>query len=538
MDNHLSALVSNVDVSENKFSERTHFRLLLYKDSRQRIRIVLLGLYFVVFQLLLLVQKPFLQPHFAMTFHFVFAALFLHHMLLQVIVKPDYSENISFSSYAFDIVVMIIFMRFFPQLSSFLLVLQLFFLFLASFDLSFFKLSSLGFLSSLCISLLSISTAGAVQTQNVLSLILFNLSYLAIIVIAGQLRTEISGLEQGLALVRKKWKSQAEFAKSMVEKMPLGLIVSQDSNQEILIENNFLLNHLNFSKIETENIIKEINQSSNQTDITIIRSPRLEKRTYSFDRTSYYDEELQEKINIDLLKDVTDMRLLQERLKQKEKLAAIGQLAAGIAHEIRNPLAGISGSIQLLSTDKIDPDQQKLMKIILKEIDRLNNLITEFLDYAKPEKKPDQVIDLSLVLEDVVQNLKRHPDSGLEATWDVQLTSQKILGFSEKLKQCFLNIILNSLQAMKSIAQPKLQIVLSDAQDYSQVLIKDNGNGMNEEIQKRIFEPFYTTKSKGTGLGLALTHKILESHSAIINVSSEINKGTEFTIRFPKSNRS
>lgn len=427
-----------------------------------------------------------------------------------------------------------VFMRFFPQLSSFLLVLQLLFLFLASFDLNFYYLCFLGLLASFGISILSLSSFQTASTQNILSLILFNLTYLAVVFIAGQLKSEVSGLEQGLVNVRRKWKSQSEFAKSMVEKMPLGLLVSQAKDRQILMENSFLKKEMHFSTAESEKLVSQIeNQNINQ-DIQFLRERNLEKKLYSFDRTSYFDEDLQERINIDLIKDVTDLRSLEEQLKQKEKLAAIGQLAAGIAHEIRNPLAGISGSIQLLSADKVDPDQQKLMKIILKEIDRLNNLITEFLDYAKPEKKPDQSIDLSLILEEVIQNLKRHPDSGLDTQWIVNLSSQKILGFSEKLKQCFLNIILNALQAMKEKQNSIIQINLKNDEVYSVLEIKDNGSGMTEETKKRIFEPFYTTKSKGTGLGLALTHKILESHQASIVVNSEVGKGTEFIIKFPR----
>lgn len=519
---------------DSDHNDRNHLRLLLSKESRYQVRSFLIGLYFVIFEALILFQKPFLLTYFAMTFHLVFGLLFLHHLLMHFYFLKINSAALSFGSYFFDIFILIIFMKYFPQLSSFLLVLQLLFLFLASFDLSFYYLSCLGLLASFGISILSLSTFQVAGTQNILSLILFNLTYLAVIFISGQLRTEITGLEKGLVSARRKWKSQSEFAKSLVEKMPLGLLVSQAQNGQILIQNNFIENDMRFSKTESESLLQQIESQRTGSDILFVRQGNLEKKMYSFERTSYFDEELQEKINIDLIKDVTEVRFLEEQLKQKEKLAAIGQLAAGIAHEIRNPLAGISGSIQLLSADKIEPDQQKLMKIILKEIDRLNNLITEFLDYAKPEKKPEQTVDLSLVLEDVVQNLKRHPDSGFEMNWDVTLSPQLVLGFSEKLKQCFLNIVLNALQAMKDRVGSKLEISLKNDASYVIVSIKDNGSGMSDETRKRIFEPFYTTKSKGTGLGLALTHKILESHQARVVVESEIGKGTEFIIKFPK----
>jgi two-component system sensor histidine kinase PilS (NtrC family) len=224
---------------------------------------------------------------------------------------------------------------------------------------------------------------------------------------------------------------------------------------------------------------------------------------------------------------------LEFQSKQNEKLAAIGQLAAGIAHEIRNPLAGISGSIQLLSQDTQDETQEKLMKIILKEIDRLNLLITEFLDYAKPEKKPDSKINVKSTLEEVLVFCRRHPDVKENFIWEVELNDVQILGFNEKLKQAFLNIIINGIQAMKDSTESKFIISLKKEGQFAVVNLKDSGCGMSEETKKKMFEPFHTTKLKGTGLGLAVTYKILEVHRAGIVVNTELNKGTEFIIKFP-----
>lgn len=235
-----------------------------------------------------------------------------------------------------------------------------------------------------------------------------------------------------------------------------------------------------------------------------------------------------------VIEDLSHLRKMEFHLKQSEKLAAIGGLAAGVAHEIRNPLAGISGSIELLSQTTHGEDDRKLMKIILREIDRLNNLITEFLDYAKPGKNPTDPCDLNLILREVLGNIEQNAQFRKDVKMTIDLEPKAMIkGYSDKLKQAFLNIIINALQAMDKVPVAELNITLKRVGQKLSLRIKDTGSGMNEQTVKRIFEPFFTTKSKGTGLGLAVTHKILESHHAIIHVRSEVGQGTEFEFNFP-----
>ena len=425
-------------------------------------------------------------------------------------------------------------MRSFPQLSSFLLVLQLFTLFISSFDLSFVLLCTLGFIASVGTSVMNLSAYQAGSTQSILSLALFNLSYFAVILISGQLKEEIFNLQSDLFKTSKKLKSQAEFSKTLIEKMPLGLIVSQDNNQ-ILLENNYFKTILNYNQFDLDkllNLCQSVRFKNSAADL-IFENNNQGQKIFHIDKMKYFDEEIEENLNITLIKDVTEVRLLENQLKQKEKLAAVGQLAAGIAHEIRNPLAGISGSIQMLAQDTVDADQQKLMKIILKEIDRLNNLISEFLDYAKPEKKPDDLVDLKSLVEETVQSLKLQPNTRAELIWNLQLEPLQILGRSEKLKQAFLNIIINSIQALQDRPDPTISISLFQDLTHVNLIIKDNGVGIPIENHKKIFEPFHTTKPKGTGLGLAITHKIIDSHGGDIQIKSDVNQGLEFIIKFP-----
>lgn len=236
-----------------------------------------------------------------------------------------------------------------------------------------------------------------------------------------------------------------------------------------------------------------------------------------------------------LVDDITNVKKLETRVVQSEKLAAVGQLAAGIAHEIRNPLAGISGSVQLLQSEaSMNQDQKKLMSIAIKEIDRLNHLITEFLDYARPVSADRKVIDFSNLLEETLDSLKNDPLAKLVTIQKNIQPDLHIQGHGDKLKQALLNIIVNGIQAMESTSQKDLKIELS-AQEHSVILqIQDSGVGIAEKNLQKIFEPFHTTKVKGTGLGLAIVHSILEAHGAQIDVKSVINQGTTFNLTFDR----
>jgi two-component system sensor histidine kinase PilS (NtrC family) len=234
--------------------------------------------------------------------------------------------------------------------------------------------------------------------------------------------------------------------------------------------------------------------------------------------------------------DLTKFRRLEFAMRQSEKMAAVGQLAAGIAHEIRNPLASISGSIQLLggSFTSRQEEEQKLMSIVLKEIDRLNNLITEFLDFVRPDTIKDDPIDVNTLARDVMEMLKYNKSLRADVKQNLDFrAAREIGGNRDKLKQALLNITINAYQAMNDAAEPAIDISTFDRDGRVFIKIKDRGCGIDEIGLRRIFEPFHTTKPKGTGLGLAVTHKIIENHGGRVFVESAKGVGTEFTLEFP-----
>lgn len=237
-----------------------------------------------------------------------------------------------------------------------------------------------------------------------------------------------------------------------------------------------------------------------------------------------------------LFDDRTDQRLMEDALKQKEKLAAVGQLAAGIAHEIRNPLASISGSIQLMmgSPQGRSEEEMKLMRIVDREIDRLNGLISEFLEYVRPEARVATPVNLNNIVREVIESLQFNQKLRKDVQNKLELKAQcEIPGNRDKLKQAVLNFVINAYQAMDKVTAPVLTVETHDQGEITVLIIRDNGSGIKPENLNRIFEPFHTTKPQGTGLGLAVTHKILEAHGARIMVDSVVGEGTKFVIEFP-----
>ena len=238
-----------------------------------------------------------------------------------------------------------------------------------------------------------------------------------------------------------------------------------------------------------------------------------------------------------IFQDLTEIKRLERAVQRSEKLAAVGKLAAGIAHEIRNPLASISGSIQLLKTSSSPRthDEERLMAIAIKEIDRLNLLISEFLDFVRPEQSVEKVIDLEALMKEVLDMTRVNTRLRQDIEQKMNFKNhRRVLGNPDKLKQVLLNLVINAYQAMEKTEKPVLTVLTSFDRGLVRLKIQDNGIGMSEAVVKRLFEPFFTTKHNGTGLGLATTHKILESHEARVYVESAEGKGTEFALEFTK----
>ncbi|NUM88473.1 MAG: PAS domain-containing protein [Bdellovibrionales bacterium] len=233
-----------------------------------------------------------------------------------------------------------------------------------------------------------------------------------------------------------------------------------------------------------------------------------------------------------VFQDVTKIRDLEQQLEVESRLAATGQLAAGIAHEIRNPLASISGSIETLNqhlqTDS--EEDRRLMAIALREIKRLNKLITEFLEFARPKSESLSRCRLRDLVTEVTEAMAARKDKPIRFHVNVHPDSS-VMADRDQLKQVFMNLFLNAAEAARS---DTLEIrVEEDASEDRVILrVRDNGPGVPDELRKRIFDPFFTTKPAGTGLGLATVVQLLRSARAGIRLLPDA-PGACFELSFP-----
>jgi len=228
-----------------------------------------------------------------------------------------------------------------------------------------------------------------------------------------------------------------------------------------------------------------------------------------------------------------ELRAMEHHVKRVEKMASIGEIAAGLAHEIKNPLASLTGSIQLLKEDlRWDSDQVRLMQIILREADRLSSLVNNFLLYAKPPAGKIEPIDLERVLNETAELFEKDASNGSRVSIVRQLCPDVWIAMdSMHLRQILWNLLLNASEAINGNGVIRIEMNPLRGREVA-VQIVDNGCGMSEETIRSIFDPFFTTKPNGTGLGLSIVHSIVEAYGCWLDVHSELGKGTTFTLKF------
>jgi two-component system sensor histidine kinase PilS (NtrC family) len=237
-----------------------------------------------------------------------------------------------------------------------------------------------------------------------------------------------------------------------------------------------------------------------------------------------------------VIKDQTAMNQMESEIKRSEHMAAVGQLAAGLAHEIRTPLASMSGSWHMILNQSLrSEDQNRLMNIIGREMDRLEELVEDFLSFAKPTAGKPQALDLNALIEDQVHIFSSW--KGEEADIEIHLNHvPKVFFDYGQLSQVVFNLIQNAMEAAEPGVRPHVTVKTNYQQHspgYVSMSIQDRGMGISEENIKRIFEPFFSTKSKGHGLGLAMVWGIISRGNGHISVRSTPNAQTTFTVLLP-----
>jgi two-component system sensor histidine kinase PilS (NtrC family) len=228
--------------------------------------------------------------------------------------------------------------------------------------------------------------------------------------------------------------------------------------------------------------------------------------------------------------DLTQLKKIEEELKQADRLAAIGRLAAGMAHEIRNPLASISGSVQLLKeADHAKPEDIHLMDIVVKEADRLNGLLTDFLSFARPKRLEKEVVDVSAILNQLIDLLKTDYRFEMIDIQCHQIEKIELMLDRDQVLQALWDLAINACEAMEGRGRLSFSV---ESQKGGVIFIEDSGPGISEEVKNRIFEPFFSTKDKGTGLGLASVYSVLEAHGGCVTVDVSSLGGARFALWF------
>jgi two-component system sensor histidine kinase HydH len=232
---------------------------------------------------------------------------------------------------------------------------------------------------------------------------------------------------------------------------------------------------------------------------------------------------------------------LYERMKERDRLAALGEMAAGLAHEIRNPLGAIKGAAQLLvpapgAADVSGPESREFLGVIVEEVNRLNKVVSQFLDYARPYRGELEPLDVNDVIKKTAQLLQA--DAKVELSLALDEGLPRVRADAEQLRQVFLNLAINAIQAMPDGGKLTISSALRKARrgekaQMVEVRFRDTGMGIPPGELKNLFIPFFTTKEKGTGLGLPISQRIVENHGGAIEVRSRLGVGSTFTVVLP-----
>jgi len=340
------------------------------------------------------------------------------------------------------------------------------------------------------------------------------------------------------------------FSDTVVEKVPIGLL-ALDPQGRVATFNNSAESILQLSTREVlgrkadgiipPELLDEINHSKNQVDViekeiecTAANGKRV---PLEIGVSSLKDENDVFLGNVLLFKDLTEVRTLRHEVARSQRLASVGRLAAGVAHEIRNPLSSIKGFATYFKERYPDrPEDQQTADIMIQEVDRLNRVVGQLLEFAKPVPVKPKWVSLQDLLNDSIKLITdRAAEKGISIRAQNNIQVDEVRVDPDRINQVLLNLYLNAIDSMEPGGELKVKIS-SDGQHRDVVIqVSDTGCGISRQDLSKIFEPYFTTKSTGTGLGLAIAHNIIEAIGGSITAESEKEVGTTFTVALPNS---
>jgi two-component system, NtrC family, sensor histidine kinase PilS len=366
--------------------------------------------------------------------------------------------------------------------------------------------------------------------------------------------TEIATARTELATATRDLADYRLFNDRIIESMRSGLVTT-NLRGEIITFNRAAeeITGYKTNDVRGENIFKVFGDIEKQIEVglesirTRSRLPRFDIGCKTADGREIHlgfsvaplvDEAENSRGYVLTFQDLTEVMELEREVRRQERLAALGKMAAGLAHEIRNPLASMRGSVQVLASElSLSTDQSQLMEIVLRESDRLNRIVSDFLTYARPPKIEKSVIELGALLTETVALLRNSPELRPDHVIIEQYPSAPAHynGDPNQIRQIFWNLSRNAIQAMPFGGELRVTLDAKPGREVS-ITFSDTGQGMSREQKERLFEPF-NSSSGGTGLGMAIVYQLVRDHNGQINVESEAGKGTSISIKLPVSGR-
>ena len=340
------------------------------------------------------------------------------------------------------------------------------------------------------------------------------------------------------------------FSENLLDNMPIGL-VAFNGDYQITSINSFAVSLLD---LQMENVI-------GMTAGSILPSSLWEQAQNHISQAEIVEKEINCKLSsgrliplemefsqfqsedhgplsyILMFKDLSQVKALQKEVTRSQRLASIGSLAAGVAHEIRNPLSSIKGFATYFKERYPDiPQDQKIARIMIEEVERLNRVVGQLLELSKPVVISTTQSDLNILVDDSVKLIEQ---VAAENKIEISATQASLGSFaldSDKIRQVLLNLYLNAVEAMPDGGRLGILLDLSPDRDRLDISVTDTGVGISRENLANIYDPYYTTKQSGTGLGLAVVHNIVEAHGGKMTVESELGKGSRFILSIPDMN--
>lgn len=317
----------------------------------------------------------------------------------------------------------------------------------------------------------------------------------------------------------------------LIEELPTGIMLADEAGA-VTYANKAALEYMgiDYDGLKEVNVEDIISHGTGRKDL-MFRTKGDERVTVRFSRVSLSDGN-----QAILLTDISEIYRLEQELLKMDKLATVGELTSGIAHEIRNPLAGIKTTAQALQDEISENDHRSayISRIII-EIDRLNKLLLNFFDFAKPKELTLRLCDLKKTIEDTVFLVRDTARLSHVRIMEFYPPGEvRIKADPDMLQQVLMNVFINAVQSMPSGGS--MEVHLAERGVNVEVSVRDTGKGIPENIRSRIFDPFFTTKPKGIGLGLSISYRLVKMHSGNITFASGPH-GTSFTISLPKEVR-